>query len=389
MKKKILLLINGLGNSGSEQSLVSFLDFLDYEKYDASVLVLKGPEDLADRINKNVRIIYLYKNSPYFHVSLGKGIKKVFSEKKFSLILPVICANILKSINTKFARHTLESVLKKYIAPEEKYDICVAYEYVTMKYMVNRIRADKKIVRHNYGEIIPKEADRLLFEKCDRVVALTWVLKKELCEKFSLWEDKAVIIPSNFDNRAIEEKALEFNPGFSAKYNFVTVGRITQLKRADLIISAAKIMKDAGFGDFVFHFIGGTVSNSDNDAYFEKVKCQVKENSLEENIVFHGECQNPFPYVKNCDIYVQASDFEAASRSVIEACVLGKPCLSTDTVGGKALIRSGENGELVPVGNEKAFAEKLIFMTENISKYDCVGQYVDNEDIMKKWEELF
>lgn len=387
MKKKTVFLINGLTNSGSEQSLISFLDCLDYDRYTATVLVLKGPDDMAEYINPKAEIKYLYKNSPYFDVSLKDTFSYILKNREYTMFLPSVAGHILKHIPTKFCRHTLNSLRKKLTCPKEEFDICVAYEYVTMKYMVNRIKAGKKIVRHNYGEILPKKKDMLLFEKCDRVVALTPVLKEELAEKFSIPKEKIAVIPSNFDRNAILKKAEEYCE-MTGKYRIVSSGRLTELKRCDLIIKAVNILKNKGY-DIKAYIIGGTHNDENSEKYFHQVRDLAKDLGLTDSIVFTGEVSNPFPYVKNCDIYVQSSDFEAASRSVIEALILKKPCLSTDTVGGKALIKPGKNGELAERSNYKDIAEKLEYMLNNREKYTDFSGFLSNEDIMKRWEEIF
>lgn len=388
MKIKILLLINGLANSGSEQSLIGFLNYLDYEKYEAHILILKGPDDLVSLVPQEVKIHYLYKDNPYFDVSYICGLKKIFKDKNFKILLPFLSVKFLGLFNTKLCNHTCNSIRKRSVSFKEKFHVAIAYEYVTMKYLVNKINADKKIVRHNYGDIVVTQKDIELFKKCDNVIALTPLLKEELSEKFFIPKDKISVISSNFNNEEIINKSQEFNVDFKAQYNFVSVGRITELKRFDLIIDAMKILKDKNI-DFMCHLIGGTCSNKDNENYFEKIKEQVINLGLENNINFVGETLNPFPYVKNCNIYLQASDVEAASRSVIEALILGKPCLSTETVGGKALIKEGIKGELCPVNDVKAFADKLIYMIENLDKYSKEPQFINNNKIMEEYYKIF
>lgn len=386
MKKKILLLINGLANSGSEQSLIGFLNYLDYDKYEAHILILKGPDDLVPLVPREVKIHYLYKDNPYFDNK--NGFKQIFKDKNYKLILPFLTVKFLGLFNTKLCNHTCNSIRKRSVSFKEKFHVAIAYEYVTMKYLVNRINADKKIVRHNYGDIVVNKKDIELFKKCDHVIALTPLLKEELSEKFYIPKDKISVISSNFNNNEIIDKSKEYLVNFKAKYNFVSVGRITELKRFDLIIDAMKILKDKNY-DFQCHLIGGTCSNKDNENYFEKIKEQVNNLGLENEINFVGETLNPFPYVLNSDIYLQASDVEAASRSVIEALILGKPCLSTETVGGKALIKEGINGELCPINNVEILANKLIYMIENLDKYNKEPQLVDNDEIMEKYYSIF
>ena len=387
MKKKLILLTNRLSNSGSEQSLISFLNYLDLDRFFVTVLVLKGPDNLVGLIDSRVKISYLYKDNPYFDCGFFKGLKNIFKNKKFKAFFPLCLIRFLGLFKTKFCEHTITSLRKIAYECDETFDIALAYEYVTMKFMLNRIKAKKKIVRHNYGELVVRQKDIDMFAKCDHVIALTPLLKNQLSEKFHIPLEKISVIRSNFDNEAITRKSKEEIPPFKAKYNFTTVGRITELKRFDLIIDVMKGLKEKGF-DICCHIVGGTAGIIDNEIYKDKLYKYVEENHLGDVIDFVGETLNPFPYVAKSDIYLQASDFEAASRSVIEALILGKPTLSTDTLGGRALIRPGVTGELCPVGDRGVFEQKLIFMIENLDKYTCKSELIDNESIMEEYYKI-
>ena len=52
------------------------------------------------------------------------------------------------------------------------------------------------------------------------------------------------------------------------------------------------------------------------------------------------------PYVNACDVYVQTSDAESYGLAIQEALVLGKPVVSTKTIGGELLIQHKGNGYL-------------------------------------------
>ena len=65
--KTLLFTTYDLNLNGAALSLANFLNHLDFERYDATVLVLKEHEkEIIDKIPKKVKIIYLYKENPYF-----------------------------------------------------------------------------------------------------------------------------------------------------------------------------------------------------------------------------------------------------------------------------------------------------------------------------------
>ncbi|MDU6786002.1 MAG: glycosyltransferase, partial [Veillonella sp.] len=65
--------------------------------------------------------------------------------------------------------------------------------------------------------------------------------------------------------------------------------------------------------------------------------------------------------VAPCSMFVSSSDFEGISNSMLEALGMGLPVVVTDCpVGGaRMVIKSGENGILVPVGDTQAMYEAM------------------------------
>ena len=64
-----------------------------------------------------------------------------------------------------------------------------------------------------------------------------------------------------------------------------------------------------------------------------KLEKMIKTYNLEKNFIMLGEKDNPYPYIKSCDIYVQPSEYEGACTATIEAKILEKPIVTTKTSG--------------------------------------------------------
>ena len=79
------------------------------------------------------------------------------------------------------------------------------------------------------------------------------------------------------------------------RIKLVTIGRMTEQKGFDIAIEAAARLKAWGI-NFVWFFIG---EGKNKEVYQELVR----EKQLENNIIFLGFKQNPYIYMKNCDIY--------------------------------------------------------------------------------------
>ena len=53
---------------------------------------------------------------------------------------------------------------------------------------------------------------------------------------------------------------------------------------------------------------------------------------MQEHVIILGKKENPYPYIKACDLYIQPSRYEGKCVSVVEAQILRKPVVITDYI---------------------------------------------------------
>ena len=73
---------------------------------------------------------------------------------------------------------------------------------------------------------------------------------------------------------------------------------------------------------------------------------------MENLVILLGKKDNPYPYIKACDIYVQPSRYEGKSVTVREAQILCKPAVVTNYPTAQSQINDGFDGVIVPLDNE-------------------------------------
>ncbi|MGD2131422.1 MAG: glycosyltransferase family 4 protein [Maricaulaceae bacterium] len=71
------------------------------------------------------------------------------------------------------------------------------------------------------------------------------------------------------------------------------------------------------------------------------------------------------PWMRAFDLFVVSSDYEAMPYVYIEALFAGLPIVSTWVGGTDETVENGENGFIVRVGEDEAFAEKIIEVTRD------------------------
>ena len=102
----------------------------------------------------------------------------------------------------------------------------------------------------------------------------------------------------------------------------------------------------------------------DRLGYSESLKEMVKDEGIERTIIFAGQKSNPYPYFRNCDLYVQPSREESWCLTIAEAQICGAAVVSTDTIGARYLIEKGKTG-LITQCDENKIADMIYLLYEN------------------------
>ncbi len=93
----------------------------------------------------------------------------------------------------------------------------------------------------------------------------------------------------------------------------------------------------------------------------ENLQSVIKQLGLEEDAMLAGFVDNPYAYISNASVFVLSSKYEGLPTVLIEALACGTPVVATDCPSGpREILESGEYGQLVPVGDEKAIADAII-----------------------------
>ena len=87
----------------------------------------------------------------------------------------------------------------------------------------------------------------------------------------------------------------------------------------------------------------------------------IKEKGMEDKITLYPASLDVHIKVIDAALYINSSDYEGLSNSMLEAMAIGLPVICTDCPcgGARMIIDDGINGLLVPVGDCKALAKAM------------------------------
>lgn len=105
----------------------------------------------------------------------------------------------------------------------------------------------------------------------------------------------------------------------------------------------------------------------------------IAEAGMEGRVVLLGRKDNPYPYIKACDIYVQPSRYEGKSVTVREAQILCRPVAITDYATARSQVTDGTDGIVMPMDTD-ACAEALSTLAADSALRGRLSAYLSSHD---------
>jgi len=184
-------------------------------------------------------------------------------------------------------------------------------------------------------------------------------------------EDRAIFI----ENKIIRKNQAEFTNGSgidltdftytpeptTGKIKIIITARMIIEKGILVLIEAANLLKDEYEEKIQFILCGGL----DVNPYALK-KEELDSMCDGKYISWLGNRNDIKEQLMNSHIVAFPSYYkEGLPKSLIEACAIGRPIVTTNSVGCKDVVKDGINGFLVPIKDSKALAEKLKILINN------------------------
>lgn len=360
MKKKILIVSHALELGGAERSLIGLLEALDYENYQVDLFLLRHEGELLTDIPEGVRLL---PEIPAYTV-LARPMVQTFKEGHVLLTLARLFGKIKAICFDKKNSCTESAVALEYshkytfkfmprIQANEEYDLAISF--LTPHYIVaNKVQAKKKIawIHTDYSKVaVDISSEERMWGAYDNIVSISDAVTKNFVKVFPKLKSKIVVIENILPEQLIKRQAEEFNvleemP--KENIRLLSIGRFCYPKNFDSIPSICKLMVKKGI-NVRWYLIGFGPDE-------ELIRKNIDENQMQKYVIILGKRKNPYPYINECDIYIQPSRYEGKSVTVREAQMLGKPVIITSYATAVSQLEAGVDGIIVPIDNEECAA---------------------------------
>ena len=323
-------------------------------------------------VEKNLFLIANYFSKKFKNIivcTYSKKYKKKF-DKKIKFLTPKF--NFIENINLRLNYLICLLTLFKYLC-QNKDSIVFSFQANIYCILLCKILNIKIISRsnsslsgwnHNY---LKKTIYKKIISYADKVVVNSLEFKKEMEKSLNIKVD-CIYNPLN-SKEIIKKSQLKTKKSFFSKKDkglkIINIGRFTKQKDQLTLLKAANYLKDKI--NFELLILGkGTEENN--------LKKYIDQNKLGKNVKIQNVVDNPYPAIKESDLFILSSKYEGLPNVLLEAITLGKFIISSKCpTGPKEILLNGKGGLLFKVGdhidfyflNNKSKSKKMLNYSKN------------------------
>lgn len=383
-KPRIIILMHYLELGGAEMALIGLLNALDPERVDVDLFVYSHQGPLMSFIPEWVNLQPEVKAYSMIERPMGEALRN----GQFAVVTGRLLARMRHKRHIRKARFTgddgsimqyvgncVTPMLPK-INPEVEYDLCISF-LTPHNIGRDKVRARKRLawIHTDYSTVHVNAALELpVWGAYDCIAAISPEVHSSFIRTFPALKSKVVdienILSSDFVRQRAEETDVKAE--FSGSVNLLSIGRFCTAKNYDNVPDIARRIIESGHPDLKWYIIG-----FGGDEVL--IRRKISEAGMEEHVILLGKKENPYPYIKACDIYVQPSRYEGKSVTVREAQMLGKPVAVTAYPTAASQINDGIDGVIVPLDNEGCARALAEFIKDN-DKQRSLIEYCKNND---------
>ena len=214
---------------------------------------------------------------------------------------------------------------------------------------------------------------RVTLSRAARIIAVSQAVASRLETDAIVPAEKISVVLNGIDTDRFSKARAEFNRSqFLESWKLPadsllvgTVGELTPLKGQEEILRAAQhLLKQLP----QTHFIIAGIDHAREKQHRTRLEQLIKELNLTTHVSLVGWLDDLAELYCALDVFVSASHTESFGLAIAEAMASGAAVVATQTEGASELIKTGETGLLVPIGNVDRLAASILLLLEDKEK---------------------
>lgn len=354
--KKILIFSQIMELGGAERALLGLLENIDYTKYTVDLFIMRHQGELMKHIPTQVNLLPEKKA----YASLAVSVKQVLKNKQYAVLCGRVFGKFMAWNKTKKYNGTKDNIVgveysHKYTAwampqiSNIEYDVAISF--LTPHYFVDKkVKAAKKLawIHTDYSNMeLDIESELEMWDRYDNIVSISDSVTEGFIKVFPQLESKIIKIENILPQKLILSQCNAFKADAEMSADgikLLSIGRYCRAKNFDNIPDICSKILAQGIN--VRWYVIGYGSGE------KIIQEKIQQYNMQDRVILLGKKENPYPYIKACDLYVQPSRYEGKCVSVIEAQLLKKPVVITSYATAQSQLENGVDGLIVPMDND-------------------------------------
>ncbi len=388
--KRVLIFSHAMELGGAERALLGLLEAIDYSRVKVDLFLMRHSGELLKYIPEEVTL--LPEISAYSCMAVPA--KEVIQKRQFQVAygrwkgkkktrqrIQELKLNADNDVPLQYSHLYTVAVMPQ--ISDQEYDLAISF--LTPHYFVaEKAKARKKAawIHTDYTQVsIDINTQYQMWNRYDYIVAISEAVSKGFVSLFPGLQDKLIqiknLIPVESIFRQCKEFSVEKEMPDDGSVKLLSIGRFCFAKNFDSVPVICKLLLETGLS-VKWYLIG---FGGDEDM----IRQRIREEHMEEHVFVLGKKENPYPYMKKCDIYVQPSRYEGYSVSVREAQALSKPVVITAYPTSSSQLEDGVDGVIVPTDDEGC-ANGIVALLKNRSKQQMLIENTKKRDYSNREE---
>lgn len=388
MKPRIFIAAHYLEIGGAEISLIGLLQAIDYSRYDVDLFVYHHVGELMQLIPKEVNLlpeipIYAQFERPLKHTLFSRYWRIGLARLKTKWQYCQYAKNHECPDGNAYFQFLANNVTPLLPSLDYLGEYDLAINFIGLMNIVrDKVRAKKKVtwIHTDYSHIsVYPEMELPVWDSFNHVISISDDVTNTFLQIFPSLKDKIAVIENILSLEFVrqhgalmsrQELALEM-PINDDYLNLLTIGRFSPPKKLEDIPAICRGIVEAGL-NVRWYIIG----YGGSDDYIRR---EIEAEGMQERVFLLGKKENPYPYIKACDWYVQPSRYEGKSVVVREAQMLCKPVIVTNYPTAPSQIQQGVDGVIVPMDIPACVAQMVETLKNDKLKCSIV-EYLRTHD---------
>ncbi len=335
MYKKLLIFIPHIEGGGVEKNFFIITNFLAKKINDVTVITVN--KEFRKKLDSKIKII-----SP-----------KSNKWQKSSIYIKYIISIFL---------------LTKTLISDKKY-LIFSFQANWYAIIITKVFGLKIISRSNTApqgwskNIFKKFLYKLIINFADEIIVNSKEFKKNLKE-FANVNPICINNPLNKSDilkLGNKKKKITFFKN-KKSLKIINLGRLTDQKNQLLLLKTIKYLNNSIPVKLI---IAGKGEN------YKNLKNYINHNKLKKNVLLINFLTNPYPFLKQADVFILSSNYEGLPNVLLEAQCFKKIIISTKCpTGPKEILLNGKAGIFFKMNDYKDLSEKIIYVYKNKNKFN-------------------